>query len=73
MDKHWIFWLTFGSLITLIELFLFIIIFGCICIDTTFVFHKEYCLILLPNLIYFMFQFVINYAIITEKLNNKKL
>jgi len=57
------FWLTFGSLITIIELFLFIII--CSYIDT-FVFHRQYCLILIPNLLYIMFQFIINYVSLTN-------
>ncbi len=66
MDNHGKFWLTFGSLITLIELFLFMIIVGCICINNTFVFHEEYCLILLPNLLYMLFQFVVNYSSLTD-------
>lgn len=63
MNNHSNFWLTFGSLITLIEIVLFMIISGCI---DTFVFHKQYCLILLPNLIYMMFQFVVNYYSLTD-------
>ena len=69
MDNHGKFWLTFFSLITLIELFIFMI--ACGCIDTTFVFHREYCLILFPNLIYFIFQFIVNYSSLTEDSNNK--
>ena len=70
MNNHWIFWLTLGSLITLIEIFCFIIF--CV-FNETFTFHKEYCLFLIPNLLYMIFQFIINYAIITENLNNKEL
>ena len=67
MDKHWLFWLTFGSFITMVEIFLFILI----CSYTkTIQFHKEYCLFLLPNLIYMMFQFVVNYGILTELLDD---
>jgi len=69
MNRHFLFWLTFGSLITVIELFLFILICGCI---DTFVFHKQYCLFLLPNLIYLGGQFIINYGILTEDFDNKK-
>ena len=38
--------------------------------DGTFVFHKEYCLFLLPNLIYLGFQFIINYGILMESTDN---
>lgn len=63
MNKHSNFWLTFGSLITIIELFIFMIMCGCI---DTFVFHKQYCLILLPNFLYFIFQFIVNYNSLTD-------
>ena len=33
--------------------------------------NKEYCLLIVPNLLYMMVQFVINYSAITENLNNK--
>ena len=70
MNRHSLFWLTFGSLITMIEIFLFILICA---ISETIQLRKEYCLFLLPNLIYIMFQFIVNYGILTEILgeNNK--
>lgn len=63
MNRHLLFWLTFGSIVTLFELFIFMLICGCI---DTFVFYKQYCLFLLPNLIYLGAQFIINYGILTE-------
>ena len=69
MNRQFLFWLTFGSLITVVELFLFMLICGCI---NTFVFHKQYCLILLPNLIYLGAQFIINYGILTDDFDDKK-
>lgn len=61
-DKHVLFWITFGSLITMFEIFLFILI----CVHfKTIQFHKEYCLFLLPNLIYMIFQFIVNYGNLT--------
>ena len=67
MNRHWLFWLTFGSFITMVEIFLFILICSC---TKTIQFHKEYCLFLFPNLIYMMFQFVVNYGILTELLDD---
>ena len=62
-EKNWHFWLTFGSLISLMCCFLFILF----CVyKEQFMFKKEYCLLLIPELIYFIFQFVINYTKITE-------
>lgn len=69
MNRHWLFWLTFGSIVTLFELFLFMLICGSI---GNFAFHKYYCLFLLPNLIYLGAQFIINYGILTEDFDNKK-
>lgn len=66
-NKEWKFWLTFCNLITLLEIFFFILF--CV-FKPTFTFHKEYCLILIPNLLYIMFQFVINYTELTDE--NKK-
>lgn len=68
-SKHLLFWLTFGSIVTLFELFLFILICGTI---ENFTFHKQYCLFLLPNLIYLGAQVIINYGILTEDFDNKK-
>ena len=67
MDNHSKFWLTFGSIITLFEIFCFMIYCG---IKTTVVFHKEYCVFLIPNLLYILFQFVVNYVELTDE--NKK-
>ena len=67
MNNHSKFWLTFGSIITFLELFIFIIMCGCI---DAFVFHKQYCFILLPNLGYLIFQFLVNYVELTDE--NKK-
>ena len=64
---EWKFWLTFCNLITLIELVFFMLF--CV-FKPTFTFHKEYCLILIPNLLYMIFQFVINYVELTNE--NKK-
>lgn len=63
MNNHSNFWLTFGSIITLIELFIFMIVCGEI---DTFVFHKQYCLILFPNLGYLIFQSLVNYIKLTD-------
>ena len=62
-EKIWQFWLTIGSLINLICCFLFILFCSH---KEQFIFKKEFCLLLIPELIYFMFQFVINYVKITE-------
>lgn len=69
MNRHLLFWLTFGSIVTLFELFIFILICGSI---ENFTFHKYYCLFLLPNLIYLGGQFIINYGILTDDFDNKK-
>jgi len=69
MSRHTLFWMTLGSFITLCELFLFILI--CSGFDT-FVFHKQYCLFLIPNLLYFSFQFVLNYVILLTSVDNIK-
>jgi hypothetical protein len=63
MNKHSNFWLTFGSLITIIELFIFMTM--CVCVET-FVFHKQYCVILFPNFLYLIFQFIVNYNSLTD-------
>ena len=69
MNKHIQFWLTLGSLVTLICIFFFIIVMSSIEIIE---FHKQYCLFLIPILIYTMFQFVINYNNLTENNNENK-
>lgn len=62
-EKETLFWLTLMSFITLIELGSFIIYMGSV---ETIVFRKEYCLLLVPNLLYIIFQFVVNYVNLTE-------
>lgn len=69
MNKHIQFWLTLGSLVTLICIFFFIVIMS---IMEIIEFHKQYCLFLIPILIYSMFQFVINYINLTENKNENK-
>jgi hypothetical protein len=69
MNKHIQFWLTLGSLVTLICIFFFIIVMSSIEIIE---FHKQYCLFLIPSLVYLMFQFVINYINLTENKDENK-
>ena len=69
MNKHTQFWLTIGSLVTFVCIFFFIIVMSSI---ETIEFHKQYCLFLIPILIYTMFQFVINYINLTENNNENK-
>lgn len=69
MDKHLQFWLTLGSLVTLIIIFVFIIFISSV---ESIEFHKQYCLFLIPILIYSIFQFVINYINLTENKNENK-
>lgn len=57
------FWMTFGSLVSLILCIGFILFCG---IKEEFVFRKQYCLFLIPVLFYFMFQFIVNYIKIVE-------
>jgi hypothetical protein len=59
MNRDVQFWLTLGSLVTLLLLFSFIIYCGYI---EEFTFKKEYCLFSLPSIIYLGFQFIVNYA-----------
>lgn len=62
-NKEWDFWLTFFNLITFLEIFFFMLF--CV-FKPTFIFHKEYCLILIPNLLYMVFQFILNYIDLTS-------
>lgn len=62
-EKAWEFWLTLGSLMSLICCFLFIMF--CV-FKEQFMFKKEYCIFLIPVLIYFIFQFIVNYSKIIE-------
>ena len=69
MNKHIQFWLTLGSLVTFICIFFFIVVMSGIEIIE---FHKQYCLFLIPILIYAIFQFVINYINLTENKDENK-
>lgn len=62
-NKHGKFWMAVGSGITMVMLFTFII--GMAIVEH-FNFKKEYCLFLIPILVYSVVQFVINYCEITE-------
>lgn len=57
-NKHFNFWITFVNIIVMLILFIFIL--WCSAIET-FTFKKEYCLFLIPVLIYMMMQAIINY------------
>ena len=63
-NKRGKFWLTVGSGITMVMLFAFII--GMAVLEQ-FNFKKEYCLFLIPILVYAVAQFAINYCEITEE------
>jgi hypothetical protein len=63
-NKHGKFWLAVGSGITMVMLFAFIIGMAVV---GQFNFKKEYCLFLIPILVYAVAQFVINYCEITEE------
>lgn len=67
-NKEWDFWLTFFNLITFLEIFFFMLF--CV-FHSTFTFYKEYCLILIPNLLYIGFQFIINYVNLTSPNENE--
>lgn len=66
MNNHVKFWITLGSLITFITLFLFMLFVGA---KEEIIFRKEYCLLIIPILIYNAFQFIINYYTLTEHEN----
>ncbi len=63
MNKHLQFWLTIGSLFSLVGLLIFMLWCG---FKEQFIFRKEYCLFFMPTLLYLMFQMVVNYANLTE-------
>ena len=65
LNRHIKFWLTIGSLITMV---LFIGFLGYVGMVEEFTFKKEYCLFILPNFVYLIFQFIVNYEVlITDK------
>ena len=63
-NKHCKFWLTVGSGVTMVMLFVFMIAMS---IVVEFNFKKEYCLLLIPILVYAVAQSVINYCEMTEE------
>ena len=58
------FWLTIGSMINLLAYFILMLI---IPLKEQIIFKKEYCLFMIPLLIYSIFQFIINYVKVTEE------
>ena len=58
------FWLTVGSMINLLVYFILMLI---IPLKEQIIFKKEYCLFMIPLLIYSIFQFIINYVKVTEE------
>ena len=66
MNRHGQFWLTLGSLLTFISSFIFIIFIG-INDNNIITIHKEYLLVFLLFIPYFIAQFVVNYNKITEE------
>jgi len=62
-NKHGKFWLTVGSGITMVILFAFMMIMPFV---VEFNFKKEYCLLLIPILVYIVAQFIVNYCNITK-------
>jgi hypothetical protein len=65
MNKHGKFWLTFGSILTLLYLFTILIIFVN-CNDNNVLISKWYIVPVLPLLILNGFQFMVNYISLTE-------
>jgi hypothetical protein len=63
-NKHCKFWLTVGSGVTMVMLFVFMIAMS---IVVEFNFKKEYCLLLIPILLYTVAQSVINYCEMTDE------
>ena len=58
------FWLTVGSMINLSAYFILMLI---IPVKEQIIFKKEYCLFMIPLLLYSIFQFIINYVKVTEE------
>ena len=67
-NRHIQFWLTFGSLVTMIAMMIFIFIMAAI---EQITLRKEYCLFLLPLLVYSMFQFIVNYGNLIEEKDDR--
>lgn len=69
-NKHLQFWLAVGSLMSIITLLSFIIITAA---NEEILIKKQYCIFLIPFLIYIILQASINYVAITEtEETNKK-
>lgn len=64
MNNHIKFWLTIGSLVTLVSTFIFMLYIGSV---EQISFRKEYCIFILPIFLYNGFQFIINYINLTEE------
>ena len=58
------FWLTVGSMINLSVYFILMLILP---LKEQIIFKKEYCLFMIPLLLYSIFQFIINYVKVTEE------
>jgi prolipoprotein diacylglyceryltransferase len=58
------FWLTVGSMINLLVYFISMLIIPA---KEQIIFKKEYCLFMIPLLLYSIFQFIINYVKVTEE------
>lgn len=67
-NRHLYFWLTIGSMFTGSLVFIFILF---MCIKEQIQFHKQYCLLLIPILVYLIIQFIINYDKLTDEYENK--
>ncbi len=70
MNNHTKFWITLGSLISLISVFV-IIVFISFYDQQTITINKQYGIFIIPFLIYFIIQFVINYTKLTENEENR--
>lgn len=62
MNKQVQFWLTIGSLTTLVILLTFMLYMGFV---ESITFQKGYCIVCLPSAIYLMCQFIVNYCELT--------
>ena len=65
MNKHGKFWLTFGSILTLLYLFIILIMF-INCDNENVSISKWYIVPVLPLIILNGFQFMVNYISLTE-------
>ena len=63
MNKATKFWLTLMNFLLMVCMLIFILFMGW---KETFIFQKEYCLLIIPFLLYTIMQFVINYCELIE-------